>query len=309
MHYAIIGAGNIGSLYGANLARTGNDVTLIDINQEHIDAIARDGLHMTGLHGEFTADVAATTDPSTVSNVDVAIVCVNGYATEAAANTAKSVLKPDGYALSLQNGLGNLEVLEATLGNGRALGGITFHSADLQAPGRVEHTNHGPTYIGELDKQRTQRVEQLASDLERAEMDPHIEPDIMRTIWGKFVHNCGLNAICAITDLRPGYIRDVPELDEFQTQIIEETLALVTAKGIQLEDPDPITLIKDYSASKFHRVSMTQHLDRGMRTEIDSLNGYVARESLHHGLTAPANDALTKLMKGREYLPKSKPPA
>jgi peroxiredoxin len=113
----------------------------------------------------------------------------------------------------------------------------------------------------------------------------------------------GINALCAITQLRPGHIREVPELDQFQTYIIEEVLALVRAKGITLPDPNPLESIKAYCAKKFHRVSMLQHLARGQQTEIDALNGYVARESEKLGLAAPYNDALTRLMKGVQYRP------
>jgi 2-dehydropantoate 2-reductase len=137
----------------------------------------------------------------------------------------------------------------------------------------------------------------------RARLDPVLEADIVVTIWNKFVHNCGINAICAITNLRPGHIHEIPALDEFQSHIVEETLALVRAKGVQLPDPDPLSTIKAYCAKKFHRVSMLQHLDRGRRTEIDALNGYVAKESRRLGLPAPYSEALAMLMTGREYVP------
>jgi 2-dehydropantoate 2-reductase len=183
------------------------------------------------------------------------------------------------------------------------MGGLTFHSADLQGPGRVTHTNEGPTYLGELENQKSARLETLRGALDRAGMMPVVVDDILATIWGKFVHNCAINAVCAITGLRPGHIREVPAVDEFQTHIIEETVALAKAKGITLPDPDPVATIKAYCATKFHRVSMVQHLDRGRLTEIDSLNGYVVREGGKIGLQAPYNEALTMLIKGREHKP------
>lgn len=303
MHYAVVGAGNIGCLYGSNLATHGHEVTMIDVAKEHVGAMNTHGLKMDGLHGEFTAKVRATTDPSSVSDADVALICVNGYSTNAAAATANLVLKTDGFAVSLQNGVGNIESLTAVLGADRVLGGLTFHSADLQGPGHVSHTNDGSTFIGELSGERTDRVEQVAVHLDQANMNPVIESDIVNTIWGKFVHNCGINAICAITDLRPGDISEVPELEKFQRSIIGEVLALLAAKGIELSDPDPTQTIINYSRSKFHRVSMAQHLDRELRTEIDSLNGYVASESPRYGLAVPMNEAITQMMKGREHQP------
>ena len=304
MQIAVIGAGNIGCLYGANLARVGEDVTMVDVWQEHIEAMKVNGLQMDGLHGRFTASVQATTNAAEAPKADVALICVNGYTTRAAAEAASVILKETGFALTLQNGLGNIEILQDVLGEGRVMGGLTFHSADLQAPGKVNHTNKGPTYLGELDKSQPERLLTIKVLMAKAEMQPVVEADIMATIWGKFVHNCGINAVCAITDLRPGHIREVPAVDEFQTHIINEALALVKAKGIQLPDSNPLQTIKAYSATKFHRVSMVQHLARGRRTEIDSLNGYIVRESQKLGLAAPYNDALTKLIKGLEYRPK-----
>ena len=99
MHYAVVGAGNIGCLYGSNLALDGHEVTMIDVAKEHVEAINTHGLKMDGLHGEFTAQVRATTDPSSVSDADVALICVNGYSTSAAAATANLVLKNPGQGL------------------------------------------------------------------------------------------------------------------------------------------------------------------------------------------------------------------
>ncbi len=304
MQVAVIGAGNMGCLYGANLARAGVQVTLVDPWEEHVRQVQRHGLQMDGLHGEFTAPVGATTDAATIAGqVDLALILVGAYATAAAAESARVVLKEEGYALTLQNGLGNVEVLQEALGAARVMAGLTFHSADLRGPGQVSHTNEGHTYLGEFDRSQSPRLAALAALMEKAGMGPVLEADITATIWGKLVLNCSINALCAITDLRPGHIREVPELDEFQTNIVREVVALARAKGIRLANPEPLQEIKEYSARKFHRVSMLQHLARGRQTEIDALNGYVARESKRLGLPCPYNESLTSLIKGLQYRP------
>jgi 2-dehydropantoate 2-reductase len=307
MQIAVIGAGNMGCVYGGNLARIGEQVTLIDVWREHIDHIRKHGLRMEGLNGDFTVSVGAAVDPAEAPKTDAVLICANAYDTPEAARSAKMVLHDDGYAVTLQNGVGNVEALEDVLGKERVLAGLSFHSGDLRGPGHVAHTNTGPTYLGELDRSRSPRLLALAALMERADLLPVLEDDIVVTIWSKFVHNCGINAICAITDLRPGHIRQIPALDEFQSRIIEETLAVVRAKGIRLPDPDPLATIKAYCAKKFHRVSMLQHLERGRRTEIDALNGYVARESRRLGLSAPFSESLAMLLKGREYVPTTPP--
>lgn len=300
MQFVVIGAGNMGCVYGGNLARIGEQVAFIDVWQEHVDAIARDGLHLNGLTGDFTVRPYATTNAADAPQSDIALICVNAYSTASAAESARIALKRDGFCLTLQNGVGNIEILTEVLGSDRVLAGLSFQSGDLVAPGFVRHTNNGPTYLGELDRARTARLAEVERLFSAAGMNPEMVEDVIATIWSKFVHNCGINALCAITGLRPGEIQNVPELDAFQTSIIEEAVALVTAKGVTLPDADPVAVIKEYCAHKFHRPSMLQHLERGQRTEIDSLNGYVARESALLGLAAPTNDALTRMMKGRE---------
>jgi len=304
MQITVIGAGNMGCLYGSNLARIGEQVTMIDIWEEHVNQMRAKGLEMDGLHGKFIASVTATTDPTLAPKADIALICVNSYSTRDAAHAAKILLKDSGCAVTLQNGLGNVEILTEVLGPERVMAGLTFHSAELAGPGKVIHTNHGPTYLGELDRSRSPRLAVLNDLMERACMEPVLVEDIIATMWGKFVHNCGINAVCAITGLRPGHIQEVPEVDEFQTRIIHEALALVKAKGITLPEANPLETIKAYCAKKFHKVSMVQHLERGRLTEIDSLNGYIVRESKKLGLPCPYNESLTSLIKGLQYKPR-----
>ncbi len=258
---------------------------------------------MEGLTGDFTVQAQASTSVSELPAADAILVCVNAYSTGSAAEAARTLLKADGFCLTLQNGVGNVEILTEILGEEKVLAGLSFQSGDLAGPGWVRHTNNGPTYLGELNRSRTGRLAELHEAFLQAGLNPELVDDIVATIWAKFVHNCGINAICAITGLRPGHIYDIPELDRFQTRIIEETVALVRAKGIRLPDENPVEAIREYCAHKFHRPSMMQHLDRGQRTEIDALNGYVARESERYGLDAPYSSALTALIKGREHRP------
>jgi 2-dehydropantoate 2-reductase len=301
MQFVIIGAGNMGCVYGGNLARIGQQVAMIDVWQEHVERIGSEGLRLEGMTGDFTVHPIATTDPASAPRADVVLICVNSYSTEQAAAVARIVLRDSGCCLTLQNGVGNVEILTEALGVERVLAGLSFQSGDLVAPGFVRHTNNGPTYLGELDRSRTPRLAEIEALFAAAGLNPVVVDDVVATIWSKFVHNCGINALCAITGLRPGQIREVAELDAFQTGLIEEAVALVTAKGVTLPDPDPVAVIKEYCAHKFHRPSMLQHLDRGQRTEIDALNGYVAHESARLGLAAPCSDALTRLIKGREH--------
>jgi 2-dehydropantoate 2-reductase len=246
MRVSVLGAGRMGALYGGMIARAGHDVVLFDRWREHIDAIRRDGLKMRGITGEFTQRIAATTDPGAIGARDLAIVLADTNGTRAAAEVARDTLTPGGYALTLQNGVGNLEALAAVLGPERVVGGLSYHSAALVAPGIVDHTHAGPTWIGETDGSRSKRVEKLATLLEGAGFKPEIVDNMVGYIWGKFIHNCAINAVSAITGMRCGEIVRNPATDAFQSYILEEAIAVVRKKGIVVPEPDPLVAVKDF---------------------------------------------------------------
>jgi 2-dehydropantoate 2-reductase len=296
MRIAVIGAGAMGSLYGGLLARAGADVTLLDTWPAHVDAIGRDGLRLDGLGGDRRIEVAAAHPSAAAARIQVALVLTSAGATGEAAATAARVLEPDGYALTLQNGIGNVEALAAVLGEGRVLGGLSYHSAEVIGPGHVRHTHAGPTWLGELDGRRTPRVEALRDLLAEAGFAPVIVDDVRGYIWNKFVHNCAINALAAAAGLRVGEIPRHPEADLFQTRVVEETLAVVRARGIDLPDPDPLSSIKAFCRTKFNKPSMLQHVEQGKLTEIDALNGAVVREGRRLGIPTPFNEALTLLV-------------
>jgi 2-dehydropantoate 2-reductase len=300
MRFCIVGAGSMGSLYGGLLARAGFDVTLLDPWVEHVAAIRRHGLRLDGITGDLLIPVTATTRPEEVAPAEVALVLADANSTARAAATARRVLAAEGFALTLQNGIGNVEALASVLGDGRVLGGLSYHSAALQGPGHVSHTHAGPTWLGELDGARSARLERLEGALRAAGFSPVIVADIQGFIWGKFVHNCAINAICAVTGLRVGEISRTPDADRLQTRIVEEALAVVRARGITLPDADPMGSIKAFCTKKFNKPSMLQHLERGRPTEIDALNGAVVREGQALGIPTPYNEALTWIVRALE---------
>jgi 2-dehydropantoate 2-reductase len=300
MRFCVIGAGSMGSLYGGLLARAGFDVTLVDVWQEHVDAIRRDGLHMDGITGDVRIPIKATSRVEGVSPVDCAIILTDANSTREAAEAARRVLGETGFALTLQNGIGNVETLGEVLGGGRVMGGTSNHSAALRAPGHVTHTHAAPTWIGELDGRPTARLRETEQALAKAGFTPVVVDNILAHVWSKFVLNCGINAISAVTGLRLGEIARTPPVDELQTRIVEEVLAVVRAKGVPMIDRDPMRTIKDHCWKKYNKPSTLQHVEQGKRTEIDALNGALVREARRLGVPTPYNDALTLILKGLE---------
>ena len=300
MRIVVVGAGAMGAVYGGLLSRAGYDVTLLDIRREHIAAIAADGLRLSGIAGDHTIRLPAHTDAAGLPPFDLAIIFVDANATAAAAKSAAALLKPDGAALTLQNGIGNLEILASALGSSRVLGGVTMNSANLPGPGQAQHSHAGPTWLGELDGKPSARLAAIVAALTGAGLETIVTDDVQAHVWNKFVLNCAINPLCAITGLLPGEIAVTPEVDQLQTLLVEELMAVVRAKRLTLPDPDPLGTIKAHCRARYNRPSMMQHVEQGRRTEIDALNGALVREAAALGMAVPYNDAIARAIKGLE---------
>ena len=300
MRITVVGAGAMGGSYGGLLALAGHEVRLIDAWPAHVEAINRDGLLIDGVRGAQRVRLPAATAPGAGDAAEVAILFVDANNTGAAAKTVAKVLAPDGCAVTFQNGIGNVETLQAALGKERVLGGSSMCSAATRGPGHVCLTHLGRTSLGETDGVTRPRTERLAAALNGAGFETEVVPDVMAVIWEKFALNCCINAIAATTGLRAGEIARLPELDAFQDKIIAEVMAVTRAKGIRLPTPDLPAKIKAQCRKKFNQPSMLQHVEAGRRTEIDALNGALLRAAAALGVATPCNEALVALLKGRE---------
>jgi 2-dehydropantoate 2-reductase len=291
----------MGGAYGTLLSRIGHDVTFVDVWSDNVDAINARGIRLDGVAGTHVRRIPATTNAPSGLGADLAMVWTDANNTRAAAETAKVALAPGGFAITLQNGLGNVEALVEVLGAARVAAGSSMCSAAMQGPAHASLTHMGMTYVGEIGGGGSARTETLRAELEKAGFEVRVHPDIMSLIWTKFALNCAVNALCATTGLRLGEIARLPAMDAFQDRILDELLAVVAAKGIVLADPDIRATVKAHCWKKFSRPSMLQHVQAGKRTEIDALNGKLVEEGAKLGVPTPWNAALVALLKGVEY--------
>ena len=299
----ILGSGAMGSYYGAQLQAAGADVLLLDIWQEHIDRINTDGLLLT--RPDASEDVlrmrAAISDADSHRLADLVIVFVDTNALDAALPVISTLLKPEGCVLTLQNGIGNVEKLSAAIGQDRVIAGTSMNSCELIGPGHVRHVIHGSTVLGEPGgNEVSPRVRALGAMLATADGKIETVADIMPHVWSKLVINCAVNPLCALTGLLPGQLQEVAETKALQAEIVAEIEALCAAKAVTLPEKDPIGEVWQKSRGGNNKPSMVQHLDRGRKTEIDALNGAVARMANEAGTSAPANTTITRLVKGLE---------
>lgn len=301
MKFCIVGAGAMGSSFGGLLARAGHDVTLVDGWAEHVAAIRAHGLHLQGVLGDFEIPVRAESTLPAGLNADVAMIWVDANHTAEAARTAAAALAPEGFAVTLQNGIGNVETLVETLGEARVAAGSSMASAAMRGPGEPTLTHMGKSSIGELDGRASARIERLREALAGAGFEVGVHADIRSVIWSKFALNCSINALCAASGLRLGEMARVPAMDRLQDRVIDEILAVTAAKGLKLEYLDFRAAVKAHCWKKFSRPSMLQHIEAGRRSEIGALNARLVEEAAQLGVATPYNDAVSCLLRGVEH--------
>jgi 2-dehydropantoate 2-reductase len=301
MKIAILGAGAMGSLFGAKLSRLA-DVWLVDPWAAHVQAMQREGLRLDELDGSSSlVRVQATMNPAAVGGgVDLAIVFVKSHQTGEAAGWAGPLLRPDGLALTLQNGLGNLERMAEALGPGRAVQGVTAHGATLVEPGHVRHAGQGATHIA-AQPALAGPLSEIAALFQRAGFETHLSDSLDALLWGKLVVNVGINALTAILRVRNGRLAEVEPARELMMAAVDEAVRVVEAKGIRLPYDDPRERVKAVAvATGPNRSSMLSDVQRCVPTEIDVINGAIVREGAKLGIPTPVNQTLVRLIQAME---------
>ena len=298
-HVAMIGAGALGGSMAGALIRAGARLTIIDTDAEHVAAIAAHGLRVHNLADGVPLAVRVLTEPDGTGWADLAIVMTPTYEREAGALTAAQVLKPDAPAASLQNGLGNAEALIAQVGAERVFMGSSRTSADRPAPGEPRITKLDPLTLGEFDGRARERTTWLAEALTRGGMPTEITDNIEGVLWSKFITNCCINALSAITGLRMGEVSRIPGLGPLRWEVVEECLAVVRAKGVRLPEADPAAKLKPHTWRKFTQPSMLQMIEAARPIEIEAINGHLCAEAAVLGIPVPINRTVTALARGR----------
>jgi 2-dehydropantoate 2-reductase len=297
----VVGCGAVGSLFAANLAQLDDiEVWAYDLAQEHVDAINRDGLRLSGA-GDVVGRLRATSDAAQLPPCDFGIVATKAMHTSGAiAATAHAF--SDGCVATVQNGLGNEEAIAEHVG--RVIRGTTFPAGKIVAPGHVQWDVKGDTTLGPFEPKPAPpaEIERLADACTRAGMPTAAVADARGPQWRKVIFNASTNPIGALTGLTHGRVCEDPALRALVSGLVEEGKAVATAQGIEL-DADPEELI-DHAArpdvAYDHKASMLQDAEARRATEIDYLNGGLVRFGDEHGVPTPLNRAIWALMKGLE---------
>ncbi len=300
MRICVVGCGAVGSLFAANLSLVpGVEVWAYDLNHEHVDAINRDGLRLSGA-GDVLGRPRATADGGELPACDFGIVATKAMHTEPAiAATAHAFA--GGCVATVQNGLGNEEAIARYVE--RVIRGTTFPAGRLIAPGHVRWEVQGDTTLGPYDERTPlAEVERLADACTRAGMPARAVEDARGPQWRKVIFNAATNPIGALTGLTHGRVCERDDLRRLVSGLVDEGKAVAAAQGIEL-DADPEELI-DHAARKDvaydHKASMLQDVEARRQTEVDYLNGGIVRFGREYGVPTPLNAAIQALVKGLE---------
>jgi len=297
----VVGCGAVGSLFAANLAQLDDvEVWAYDLARDHVDAINARGLRLSGA-GEVVGRVRATTDAGELPPCDFGIMATKAMHTATAIATTAHAFA-DGSVASVQNGIGNEESIAEHVR--RVIRGTTFPAGRILGPGHVQWDVKGDTTIGPFEPSPAPLpdVERLADACTRAGMPTAAVEDARGPQWRKLIFNAATNPIGALTGLTHGRVCERPDLRRLVSGLVDEGKALAAAQGIEL-DADPEELI-DHAArpdvAYDHKASMLQDIEARRATEIDYLNGGIARFGCEHDVPTPLNDAILALVKGME---------
>lgn len=289
----VVGTGALATLFAARLGRL-TSVLMLGSWAEALAAINRDGLRL----GDESAErvrVTATADPAQAAGAQFVLVLVKAWQTSRAAGQIKSLLAPEGLALTLQNGLGNLQTLAAELGAGRVALGTTTQGVTLLGPGWAREGGTGPTHVAEHP-----RLGPLVELLRAAGFETHIHPpaELESLVWAKLAVNCAINPLTALLRVPNGELLRRPEARAVMEAAASEVAAVAAAKGIRLPFEDAAARAREVAgATAGNRSSMFQDILRGAQTEVDAINGAVVREGRAAGVATPVNETLWRLVK------------
>jgi 2-dehydropantoate 2-reductase len=301
---AVIGAGAVGSYYGAKLARSGLDVTLV-ARPAHVDAIERDGLCVIEGGTEWRARLRASTESTAAARADVVLVTVKTPDTTAAASALSGVVKSDARIVSLQNGVDNAERIAAVLGN-PVYAAVVYVGVQMTGAGRVRHTGRGDLVIGvprasaaRGDSEGDLRV--IAAMFEKAGIACPVDADIEAALWTKLTLNCAFNAVSALGDSPYGRMAASEPVRGVMETVVREAVQVARAASVAIDADALVATTWKLAASMPEQFSSTaQDMQRGKPTEIDALNGYVAQRGAALGVDTPVNRTLHALVKLRE---------
>ena len=296
MNIVVLGAGAIGSLFGALLSKK-NNVILIG-RTSHVNAIRKNGLSIGG-KTQLNVKISAKDSINSIPfSVDLLIVTVKSYDTKSAVDQAKQIIRDRTVVLSLQNGLDNIKAIEHVVERRQIIAGVTTHGAFFSKPGCIKHTGAGKTILGELDGESSERIKNIETVFNQVGIKAVVSENIIKEIWVKAVINSCINPLTAFFGCRNGYILENPILEKIVETVCEESTSVANAYGVKLSYLDMVNKTKEVIRETSENYSsMLQSVRKGKKTEIDSINGALVNIGRTYSIDVPLNEILVSLVK------------
>ncbi|OEC99944.1 2-dehydropantoate 2-reductase [Rhizobium sp. YK2] len=297
MKIAVIGAGAMGSLFAGRLADEDHHVSLIEVSGAMIEAIGEKGLRMTGRFGEKTYRLPVGSADHYTDAFELLIVFTKGMHTTSAMEAAKHAIGPDTWALTVQNGIGNVEAIEAFIARDRIVMGMTNWPSTLIEPGLVNVPGDGEIKVWAASGQMSQKLEVIAAALDEAGLNCTLDSHVEVAIWEKLAFNSALNSLAAITGLTVGEMGDRRESRNIVFTIVDEVVAVAKARGLAV-DVDHIreSIEHAFANHRQHKPSMLQDRLAGRRMEIGTITGAVSKTGAALGIATPVTTAFADLL-------------
>ena len=302
---AVVGAGAVGSFFGALLARAGHRVTLIT-RAAHVQAIERAGLQLDMAGHTEVIQLAATEDLAAVRGARLVLFCVKSTDTEGVARQMAPHLDTDALVLSLQNGVENAAGIARHVKQ-TVVPAVVYVATALPGPGCVRHHGRGDLVIGAMDAigahaapdpALARRLQELVDFFATAQVPVRISDNVMAELWSKLMVNCAYNAISGLAQASYGQLTALPAIRELQQAVVREVVALAAAEGVTLPLAAALQTMERIAPAMPAQLSSTaQDMARHKPSEIDHLNGFVAHRGRELGVATPANQALHALVK------------
>lgn len=305
----VVGAGAMGCLFAARMLEAGAEVTLVEVKPERVKLLLNLGLLLSDDYGERLLRPRIVTADALSGSVDLIMLFTKGIHSAAAVASVSHLARCHPFAITLQNGIGNAELLAETFGGDRVLMGTAHVAADLEPPNRVVTHGFAKLSIGGYSNGAHPAAHAIAELLTRSRFKPAVTENIEQEVWTKLAFNCALNPLAMITCFTNGEM-DTDAGKQIAYQVVREVIAVADAKGLRL-DCDSICRTIDLALSKhpLHKASMLQDREQGRPTEIESINGAVVRQGGRLGVATPVNSTLADLVRLIGCRERNGPPA
>lgn len=298
MKIVIVGPGAIGCLFAGFLFKSKEEIWLLDKNPERARKLKSQGIKVEGISGNWLAKVNVASEPKEIGPADLVIIAVKSYDTKEAIRNVKPIITEESLVLTIQNGLGNTEIISEIIGPDKVLGGVTNQGATLFDTGCIKHAGKGETIVGRMDNKISAELRSIRELFNKVGIETRLSKDIKSLIWSKLIINVGINGLTAITRLNNGKLIEFETTRKILRESVNEAIRVAKKKRIKLAYDDPLSKVEAVCEATANNISsMLQDVLKAKRTEIDFINGAIVRHAELMNIPVPVNTVLTNLVK------------